>query len=464
MTSNLNVGALIVRGSLQWNDATNALLSQSTFLCAGYIAVEQHGNWNMTIQDSNASAWVYIKDNGAIHPNLRSRAFGGVAINGDDYPVIDIHGRALLRTWSLLSEPLQIGSNTMKLLHNPTYMGWKIGDRIAIAPTKPRSEGFGAEFVILFINVYDGSITLSDNSPDTFDADFIPPVHHNSGKPALKSAEVVNLSRSIVITGDDFRHVPCDDTLPEAVPGEQTSVLGCKCASFRSQCTMGLHTVHMHGGVSRIQHTRIEKCGQRGKTIDTFLQSLLRQNSCTLTKPKQNLSNIGVEGKYCLHFHKMGDCPPSKCLYKGNTIENSHARGIIIHGTHRSETSDNVLYNVRGSNIYIEDGNEMFNRILYNIMICNFPFNHPQLHGCTVPGTSNAIADTSDNQSGIFTRAATNDLIGNRAANSFNGMLLQAFGMGRGNENVGKVCEADARFGRWVGNTFHSHGRFGTYS
>ena len=169
---------------------------------------------------------------------------------------------------------------------------------------------------------------------------------------------------------------------------------------------------------------------------------------------------LGVEGKYCLHFHKMEECP--NCLYKNNAIENSHQRGIIVHGTHLSAVEGNILYNVRGAGIYIEDGNEMFNHINYNVVICPFRFNDVELHGCTVPGTSNAIADTSDNQSGIFSRAATNDLVGNRAVNSFNGMLLQAVGMGRGVDNNGKVCEADARIGRLIGNTFHGHGRFGT--
>ena len=171
-------------------------------------------------------------------------------------------------------------------------------------------------------------------------------------------------------------------------------------------------------------------------------------------------TNVGVEGKYCLHFHKMEECP--ECLYRNNAIENSHQRGIIVHGTHLSTVEENILYNVRGAGIYIEDGNEMHNYINYNIIICPFPFNHVELHGCTVPGTSNRIADTSDNQSGIFSRSANNDLVGNRASNSFNGMLLQAVGMGRGADNAGKVCEADNRIGRQIGNTFHSHGRFGT--
>lgn len=60
----------------------------------------------------------------------------------------------------------------------------------------------------------------------------------------------------------------------------------------------------------------------------------------------------GVEGKYCLHFHKLHDCPT--CVFSNNAIEGSHQRGIIVHQTHSSTVENNVLYNVRGSGIYIE--------------------------------------------------------------------------------------------------------------
>lgn len=153
-------------------------------------------------------------------------------------------------------------------------------------------------------------------------------------------------------------------------------------------------------------------------------------------------------------------CP--QCLFKNNAIENSHQRGIIVHGTHLSQVEGNVLYNVRGAGIYLEDGNEMFNDISFNVVVCPFPFRHQSLHGCTVPGTSNVFADTSDNQAGIFTRAATNNLIGNRCVNSFNGLFLKGGDIGRGPNSYGKVCESAARVGRFVGNTFHGHLRFGT--
>jgi len=182
--------------------------------------------------------------------------------------------------------------------------------------------GHGEEFTITSIEE-NGSLLLDTVAQYDHQSKFVS--SPTGGHPAILSAEVVNLSRSIVITGDDFKHEQCDPSLPEAVPGEQTSVLGCRCSSFRQTCTNGLHTAAMHGGTASIQNARIEKCGQRG-----------------------------VEGKYCLHFHKLHDCPT--CLFKNNVIENSHQRGIIVHSTHSSVVEGNVLYNVRGAGIYIEDG------------------------------------------------------------------------------------------------------------
>lgn len=139
----------------------------------------------------------------------------------------------------------------------------RLGDRIGISPTQPRAVGIGEEFTITDIDSK-GVVTLDGIVQYQHGASFVPPQQANQS-PALMSAEVVNLSRNVVITGDDFKHIPCDPNLPESVPGEQTSVEGCRCASFRTQCTMGLHTAVMHGGTAKIQNVRVERCGQRGK-------------------------------------------------------------------------------------------------------------------------------------------------------------------------------------------------------
>lgn len=456
MDSNLNLFALIIRGKLIWTDDTQK--SSLQWICAGYIVVENQGILNMSIQSPSLQSILYIKDNGAVHPILRTRVFGGVgAAQNNNFPsssgpLIDIKGnhamkfmatisklgysmnpnisgRKLIRTWSLLASPAAIGVNFVTLLHNPVAMGWAVGDRILISPTTLRSSGTAQSFII-------GSMSPSSNklyfqqstiTNQAFDSKIV-----NTGKAgvAILSAEVINLSRNVIITGDDYRHQTCDSSLTGPF-----STIGCNCNSDigRSVCTFGLHTMMSGNGVLKMQYSRVEKCGQRG-----------------------------VRGKYCMHLHFMGQCPD--CLIRGNAIENGQQRGIVLHETHRATVEDNVLSDVRGSGIFIEDGNELFNRILYNVVICPWPLYSTTKFGCTVPGTDNSQADTSVNQAGLWSLTPRNDVIGNRLANSFNGMFYDCGDIPRGiGAAEGHVNTFNTPMGRLDGNTFHGHGRFGTY-
>jgi hypothetical protein len=174
----------------------------------------------------------------------------------------------------------------------------------------------------------------------------------------------------------------------------------------------------MGTGLMQIDHVRVEKCGQRG-----------------------------VKGKYCLHMHQASSCPD--CRFTGNAIEYGQQRAVVIHGTHLATISENVVNDVRGGNLYIEDGNEMYNRLMYNVAVCPWPLNSDK-HGCSVPGTDDAQADTALNQAGIWALSNTNHLIGNRMANHFNGMFYDSNGFGgngRGQAH-GQQCTRNAIWGR----------------
>ena len=56
--------------------------------------------------------------------------------------------------------------------------------------------------------------------------------------------------------------------------------------------------------------------------------------------------------------------------------------------------------------------------ISYNVVIC------PQKNGCKSPGTDNNQADDLQ-QSGIWALSVTNDFIGNRLVNQYNGFFTQ---------------------------------------
>ncbi len=83
-----------------------------------------------------------------------------------------------------------------------------------------------------------------------------------------------------------------------------------------------------------------------------------------------HIENVRVEkcgrvhlGEYCLHFHFAGDCP--QCVFRGNVVTYGTNKGITVHATHHSLVDRNVVYDIRGAFLYVEDGNEYENTIRF---------------------------------------------------------------------------------------------------
>ena len=158
----------------------------------------------------------------------------------------------------------------------------------------------------------------------------------------------------------------------------------------------------------------------------------------------------------------MESCPD--CLFRGNAIEHGHQRAVVVHGSHLSTVEFNVVNDIRGASFYIEDGNELYNKFLFNVAIC--PWATSSIGGCSVPGTNDDQADTDVNQAGIWSISQAQHLVGNRMINHFNGMFWDAgrFAGGcTGNAASLSCCTNHLKLGHLEGNTFHSCGRFGTY-
>ena len=182
--------------------------------------------------------------------------------------------------------------------------------------------------------------------------------------------------------------------------------------------------------IPQVKDARVEKCGQ-----------------------------LGVLGKYCLHFHQTRSCPT--CEFTNNAIVDSTQRGIIVHGAHDTTVRGNVFWKVRGSNLYVEDGNEMHNTFQDNVAICHDEvFEAPE---CKAAGTDNDFADNIQ-QTGFWALSVSNDFIGNRMAGHYNALFTQttAFPMGRGAAQQ-KVCTHQSSFRKMEGNVQHSNWKFGFY-
>ncbi|XP_061192631.1 cell surface hyaluronidase-like [Saccostrea echinata] len=65
-------------------------------------------------------------------------------------------------------------------------------------------------------------------------------------------------------------------------------------------------------------------------------------------------------GNYPLHFHMCEDVDDrtKPSLLSGNSIHNSFARCITIHGTHGAQVKDNFCFNTLGHGYFLEDGGE----------------------------------------------------------------------------------------------------------
>jgi hypothetical protein len=250
--ADLNVGALVVKGSVR--------IATSAWLCAGYISVEDSGSFIARLPYSNQQVYIYIKDNGL--EKFGTKRF----IRGSGSSTIIVEGAELKRTWSLLSETALSGTSSIKLMHDPIAMGWKIGDRVVIAPMLPRSTGNAGTGIHLshehththtltqtdacnIINIEFNELTLDCqlNHDRTFSADY----DDMSTAMGIMSAEVIHMTRNIVITGDDLTIESC--------AGRNDVNSGV------TKCTYGLHT--MSTGTSslfQVSYSRVEKCGQRG--------------------------------------------------------------------------------------------------------------------------------------------------------------------------------------------------------
>ena len=179
-----------------------------------------------------------------------------------------------------------------------------------------------------------------------------------------------------------------------------------------------------------------------------------------------------------LHWHLVGDCPG--CA-RDNVVEGGVNKGITIHGTHNASVDSNVVYDLRGASIYVEDGNELHNTISRNVLLCPSLSHKAQLgalvpaaepsgltgtgHRCCLLGVDSHRDSDYEEQSAIYSLSATNDFVANRIVGHMNALYVnhqgqRYFGIGAA---YGKVCILSSPFGAIEANVFHNNAGFGFY-
>jgi hypothetical protein len=375
LDTDADVDSLVVKGQLIWDTSKDGLT-----LSSSYIMVQDCGVFQLGTLDSpmEKSATIYIKSSGDSPYDFGSRFFGST-----DDATVEIHGAKLNRTWTLLTKTVSAGDNSIEVADDVS--DWKVGDKITVAPTGIQSDSSTESFAIESISGNTITLDGSFSSPRLGKAD------------RRLQAEVMNLSRNIVVTGDDF-----------------------------DSNDYGLHMIF--NSYARVSYTRVEKCGQKN-----------------------------IKGRYCMHMHIIHDCP--ECLFLGNVAEDGRQRGFVVHGTHNAQVRDCIVHNVKGAGYYVEDGNELFNTFAYNVNVCQQK-KGCAIDGATVNADADSINQSgmwiqSATNNFIYNRMANHDhgfffqsnLYPNGQGEATNKVCSQndEFGVVKGN-----VGHSNQRFGMYI--------------
>ncbi|CAE7214444.1 unnamed protein product [Symbiodinium pilosum] len=281
------LASLTIRGHLTWDTNMDSLQ-----LTAGFVLVEGKGRLEVGTVNKPMSklAIINLTDaQAAPHPTLGTRFLAG-----QDKAHIKLHGQPL-GTWTLLAKDVASGDSELHLREDPRSLSWRVGDEIGIATT---SRGQTRPYTIVSLGP-EGSNTVTIDPPAATDYwGGWQSLHYSSGRSSdfnrsfELAAEVVNLQRSVVITGP-----PNWDT-----------------ADWK-----GLHTL-MTGseGFMDARYVRVENCGQpphQGNSADADYVEISTGDGERATVSNNILWNTMSAGVY---------------VEDGNEMNNTFQENVVI--------------------------------------------------------------------------------------------------------------------------------------
>ncbi|XP_052804443.1 fibrocystin-L-like isoform X2 [Mya arenaria] len=268
----------------------------------------------------------------------------GTKVIGNRNGTLDLHGTAIVNTWTRLATTANAGDTTITI--EDDISDWNVGDEIVIATTGSRgSEGETEKKVISAINGQ--TITLADalefmhlGVSETFTGSCMEVAHYR--------AEVGLLTRSVVVRGNDDAQYHSEVEKCEA---------GFDAAEFTTQtCFQG----RFGDETTSSQFGAQIMCAGNDKDAQTVV--------CRISYTEITFAGQAFRlGRYPIHFHLNGDMSRSYAI--GNAIHKTFNRAINIHGSHNLQIERNVVYNVMGGALFLEDGIETNNHYRGNLVM-----------------------------------------------------------------------------------------------
>ena len=353
------LGGLTIQGALKFDDQDLELTSE-WIVINGVLKI---GSEN---QPHQHKAIITLNDNDTEASQMGMGTRGIMVMGG----TLDLHGEVPNTTWTKIDDHAQAGSNSVTLIE---AVDWNIEDEIVIAPTDYYEAGYGASITqkTEISSITGNQISLSDNL-NAF----------RWGKLQYPSSNGMSLSSGNIVqppvpnTENTFTPLVLDE---RAEVGNLTRniVIQAPNDNLWNQQGFGAHTMIMPNALAQVEGVEFRRVGQRGR---------LR--------------------RYPFHWHMLSysgsqTLPDATGQYfKGNTINVSANRGIVIHGTNGVLVQNNIVYNVRGHGVFTEDAVERRNIIDNNLVLhIRNPLNGYQLkeHERGVFGSSGFWISNPDN-------------------------------------------------------------------
>ncbi|KAI8520669.1 hypothetical protein Bbelb_004230 [Branchiostoma belcheri] len=250
--------------------------------------------------------------------------------------VLDLHGMPVDPTWTLLAQTATAGSNSLVL--EEAVSGWNPGDSVVIATTGHRhSQGETEVREIQSVSEDGHTVTLTES----LEYEHLGVVETVDGLSLSFQAEVGLLSRTVRVQGSSAT-VGWDreiEACPEGFDTGEFVTQTCFEGRFGDEVgsdQFGAHVmVHGEDVTFRIENTELTNMGQAFRL-----------------------------GRYAVHSHLNGDMSGS--YVRGNAIHRSFNRAIVMHATNYLQVEDNVIYDIMGGAVFLEDGVEIGNVIQGN--------------------------------------------------------------------------------------------------
>ncbi len=279
------------------------------------------------------------------------------------------------RSWTHLNASALQGATELSL--EDSLDGWQVGDEIAVAP----SDFDALQAEKRSITAIAGQ-TITLDRPLEFDHWGQAPQMYGNQTLDMR-AEVGNLSRNIVIKSIDNQERTLPGFNPEAfdAQGKQNGD-GQRLESGR----FGGHMMFMTGSTVRLQNIEVTGLGQQG-----------------------------MLGRYPVHWHLNQDTS-SGSFIQNSSIHDTFQRGVVIHQSNGVKADNNVIFNLPGHAVFLEDGVER-NNILTNNLVMQVGYVLRKHRLSLKDGDS----DRAERQAGFWLTNPQNTVRGNVVAGVENG-------------------------------------------